>query len=432
MIGEGLFQITIYHGYLLQIIAAEALFTLPLFRREHFWARVALGVPVYAVLAVVIPNFIAQYVSGFFSMIIFFLSLFLCQFCFKARLRDTLYCCVGAQLTQNLSYNIENLIYQPFAQHFTPIGWLCLSVGTTAAVYFLCWLIFVRRIQQYGEIHLPGRYVYAMSVASALFVYTMQFLFQQYEIDRLWIVHLPLILCCIAGLCIQYGLLALRSAQEENRLLERVIQMDQRQYEISRSSINLINMKAHDLKHQVAMIRALGSYDAQGLDEIETAIGQYEASYNTGNRALDVILTEKQILCRQNHIEISVMAQGDALSFLQQADIASLFGNILDNAIEYECTVEPASCRCIALRVVQQGGFVSIRVENYCPNPPTMRDGLPVTSKPDRDNHGFGLRSVRYIAEKHGGFLHLGQEGKLFAVNILFPVSESAPANQTP
>lgn len=428
MMGEGLFRITIYHGYLLQILAAEILFTLPLFRRSHFWARVLLGVPVYAVLAVIVPNIVAGYISGFFSITIFFLSLFLCQFCFKARLRDTLYCCVGAQLTQNLSYNIENLIYQPFAQYFTGFGWLCLSVGTTVIVYFFCWLIFVRQIKRYGEIHLPGRYVYAMSLASALFVYTMQFLFQQYGIDRLWIVHLPLILCCIAGLCIQYGLLALRSAQEENRLLERVIQMDQRQYEITRSSINLINMKAHDLKHQVAMIRAMGRYDARELTEIETAIGQYETSYNTGNRALDVILTEKQLICRQNQIEMSAIVQGDALYFLQQADIASLFGNILDNAIEYECTVEPVSRRCIALRIVQRGGFACIRAENYCPNPPAMQDGLPVTSKPDRDNHGFGLRSVRYITEKYGGSLHIGQEGMLFAVSILLPMPQNGQA----
>lgn len=115
------------------------------------------------------------------------------------------------------------------------------------------------------------------------------------------------------------------------------------------------------------------------------------------------------------------MAQGEALFFLQQADIASLFGNILDNAIEYERTVEPVSRRCIALTVAEKNSFVCIRAENYCPVLPPMRDGLPITSKADRNYHGFGLRSVRYITEKYGGTLHIGQEGELFVVSILLP-----------
>ena len=71
MMGEGLFQITLYHGYLLQILAAELIFTRPLPRRSRFWLRLPVGAAVYAALAVVIPNFIARYVSGFFSLTIF-------------------------------------------------------------------------------------------------------------------------------------------------------------------------------------------------------------------------------------------------------------------------------------------------------------------------------------------------------------------------
>ena len=421
MMGEGLFQITLYHGYLLQILAAELIFTRPLPRRSRFWLRLPVGAAVYAALAVVIPNFIARYVSGFFSLTIFLLSLWLCLFCFRARLREVLFCCVGAQLTQNLAYNVENLIYQPFAACFSQIGWLCLSLAVTAVVYGACWWFFARQTERCGEIRLPGQYVYVISLVSALFVYTMQFLFQSYGIDNLWIIRPPLILCCIAGLCLQYGLLALRNAREENQLLERFMRKEQKQYEITRNSMDLINMKAHDLKHQISLMRSLGSCDSRELSEIEAAVAQYETSSNTGNKALDVILTEKQLRCREDHIEMTVMAQGEALFFLQQADIASLFGNILDNAIEYERTVEPAARRCISLNVAEKNGFVCIRAENYCPVLPPMRDGLPVTSKADRNYHGFGLRSVRYITEKYGGTLHIGQEGELFVVSILLP-----------
>lgn len=428
MMGEGLFQITLYHGYLLQILAAELIFNRPLPRRSRFWLRLPVGAAVYAALAVVIPNFIARYVSGFFSLTIFLLSLGLCLFCFRARLREVLFCCVGAQLTQNLAYNVENLIYQPFAAFFSQIGWLCLSLAVTAVVYGACWWFFARQTERCGEIRLPGQYVYAISLASALFVYTMQFLFQSYGIDNLWIIRPPLILCCIAGLCLQYGLLALRNAREENQLLERFMRKEQKQYEITRNSMDLINMKAHDLKHQITLMKATGRCDGAELAEIESAIAQYASSSNTGCKPLDAILTEKQLLCRTCGIEAAVMAQGESLAFLQPADIASLFGNLLDNAIEYERAVEPASRRCISLNVAEKNGFVYIRVENYCPTRPEMYNGLPVTSKADKTRHGFGLRSVQYITEKYGGTMHIGAEGDLFVVSLLIPVPR-VPAN---
>lgn len=421
MIGDGLFQITIYHGYLIQILAAELLFTLNLRRRAHFYLRLILGTVVYIALSIVIPNWIAQYVSGIFSLTIFLLSLALCTFCFQAKFRDVVFCCVGAQLTQNLSYNIENLIYQPFAQYIGQNGWLCISLMTTVAVYTICYRLFARRLNHSEDIRLDSRYVYGLSLASALFVYTMQYLFQSFEINKMWITRPPLIFCCIAGLCVQYGLLELKSEQEEKALLERVMLKEQKQYEITRNSMDLINMKAHDLKHQITLMRATGKCDNLELSEIESAVAQYEGSSNTGNRALDVILTEKQRLCRIHSVEMTVMVQGQALAFLQPADIASLFGNILDNAIECECGVEPSTRRCIALTVCAKGNLTCIRAENYCPVRPQMYGGLPLTSKADGNYHGFGLRSVRYITEKYGGTLHIGFEGKLFVVSILLP-----------
>lgn len=421
MIGHGLLQITINHGYIPQIFMAEFLFTSTLRRREQFSLRLIGGFIVYGAVSVMLPNLIARYTSGIFSLTIFLLSLLLWMFCLEASFRDILFCCVGAQLTQNLSYNMENLIYQPFSRYFNMAGWFCLSVAVTVMVYTLCYILFVRRLRASDGICIDGRYVYILSIASALFIYTMQFLFQSYHIDTLWITRPPLILCCIAGLCVQFGLLALNNEREDRLLLERVLEKEQRQYEITRNSMDLINMKAHDLKHQISLMRSAGKCDTAELSEIESAIDQYENSSNTGCKPLDVILTEKHLRCRESNIQLNVMAQGEALSFLRPAEIAALFGNILDNAIEYEQTVEPPARRCIALHVSVRGGFVCIRAENYCPTKPEMREGLPISSKADHNYHGFGLRSVRYLVEKHGGTLHVGVEGSLFVVSLLLP-----------
>ena len=63
-------------------------------------------------------------------------------------------------------------------------------------------------------------------------------------------------------------------------------------------------------------------------------IKQYEAQFKTGNRVLDTILSSESLKCQSKDIEITVVADGHALDFMNAMDISALFGNALDNAIE--------------------------------------------------------------------------------------------------
>mgnify|MGYP007070338855 CR=1 FL=1 len=210
-----IFEIGVYHGYIPQILLAEALFTLKLRRREGFWLRLAAALPVYLVLSVAVPNLIARFVSGWFSITIFAFSLVLCCLLFENRFTDILFSCVCAQLTQNLSYNVENLIYLPLADRIGTAGWLCISVFSMVLVYAVVAFIYSKRVKDGMELNVGGKYVFPIAIVTMLFVYLMQYLFQVYGIDRLWISRPPLIVCCIFGLALQFGLLAYRTEQEE-------------------------------------------------------------------------------------------------------------------------------------------------------------------------------------------------------------------------
>lgn len=59
-------------------------------------------------------------------------------------------------------------------------------------------------------------------------------------------------------------------------------------------------------------------------------------------------------------------------------------------------------------------------IENYCSLPVDFKDGLPVTSKENKESHGFGVKSIRYVAEKYGGTVGLDYVDQLFVLNILF------------
>jgi sensor histidine kinase regulating citrate/malate metabolism len=261
-----------------------------------------------------------------------------------------------------------------------------------------------------------------MAIANVLFVYVMHYLLQVYEIDKLWITHLPLIICCIFGLGMQYGLLAYKDEQAENAQLEYFLRQGNKQYEMTKNSIDLINMKAHDLKHYIRRVQEMHEYDHDELQEIAEVVEEYENTVNCGNKTLDVVLTDKQYQCKEYSISLSLIVQGEELSFMRDSDLCSIFSNALDNAIECERKIEKESNRCIALKVFRKGDIVCIHIENYCEQFPEMQDGLPLTSKEDKTSHGFGMKSIRYIVEKYQGSMQIGGGANLFVLNILIPV----------
>lgn len=423
---QDIFSIRVHHGYILQIFFAEMLFYFVLKKRDHFIVRLICGFILYAFLSIIVSNCINTVQSGLNSISIFIISLGYFSFMFKNKFKDILFCCVGAQFIQNLSHNLKMLIYLPLADKFNDIGWLFLSLGMSIIVYLASYFIIIRRLIGDDEISIHSAGVFGIAVASALFCYLVQYLFQIYEIDRYWVTTLPLIFCCVVSLIAQFGLLAYRKKIEENAKLESYINRESKIYETYKDTIDVINMKAHDLKHFINDIdrnKNIGSFD--GLDEIKEAVDKYDHTPNTGNSILDTLLSEKMYLCQKNKIDFSMIVEGEALCFMKTSDIVSLFGNSLSNAIECECNVLDEPKRCIFLKVFKRGQMVSIHVENYCEVEPKISNGLIKTTKDDHNQHGFGLKSMNYIVKKYDGTMNISYDDNLFKLDMLIPFYES-------
>ena len=213
-------------------------------------------------------------------------------------------------------------------------------------------------------------------------------------------------------------------ARKEVGAMQRMLESQYAQYRMSRDSIEMINRKYHDLKHQIGALRAETDADTrnQWLDEMERDISSYEAQNKTGNSVLDTLLTGKSLYCQKHSIHLTVVADGKPLGLMDMMDICSLFGNALDNAIECELKIPDKSKRMIHLTLTTQKQFLLMQVENYCPDAPDFRGGLPVTTKQDADNHGFGLKSIQHTAKKYGGTATVQMENDWFVLKVLIPI----------
>ncbi|MGL6199430.1 MAG: ATP-binding protein [Lachnospiraceae bacterium] len=242
-------------------------------------------------------------------------------------------------------------------------------------------------------------------------------------------IRLMRMLIDLGGLVILYAQSIQISELRARRELEAMnndLYSQYQQYQQMKESIEMINQKQHDFKHQIGLLRIMDSDEKRNayLDEIEKDIGFHEIQNKTGNHVLDTILAGKSLYCSRNNIKFTYVADGKLLSFMSTMDICSIFGNVLDNAIEGEKKISDDKKRLIHLTVSGQKGFLLIKVENYFDGEIVFEGDIPKTNKKDKRNHGYGIKSISHVAGKYNGTMTISTGNKWFEVKILIPLPE--------
>ncbi|MFR3880973.1 MAG: GHKL domain-containing protein [Lachnospiraceae bacterium] len=209
----------------------------------------------------------------------------------------------------------------------------------------------------------------------------------------------------------------------EKDTLHNIMEMQYKNYQLSKENIDMVNQKYHDLKHQINLLKtqAYVGKSTSYLEKMEREIRVYETQNKTGNQILDAVLTNKAMICQNKEIELKFIVDGGALSFMEDMDVSALFGNMLDNAIESAEKQREKQKRLIWLYVTKEKQFVRIRTENYCDEKVRFKNGMPVTTKKDRRLHGYGMKSIKSTVEKYHGSVVAAQENNWFELKILLP-----------
>lgn len=113
------------------------------------------------------------------------------------------------------------------------------------------------------------------------------------------------------------------------------------------------------------------------------------------------------------------MVNGEKLTFIKDSDLYCLFGNIIDNAIDAVSSVSDEEKRIINLTTKSQGNMLIIQQDNYFDGTLNFVDGLPETTKKDKINHGYGMKSIRMITHSYGGEMVVKADNNMFNLSIL-------------
>lgn len=366
--------------------------------------------------------------NGLVSYAIFFvLQLPLMMFIFKTK-KDK----ISSMLIY--SYVFRQVVFSSYVAIFTLINphllvqkfyymtWqnLCMYLGFCLAVYLAMFIYNHKRFNDEPyNIEKPILIILILAIEASLALYVVGESYSEDESDFMYALLLfSNVISLLLITSIEYLMRKMFALKNENAITAQLLQERENQFKFAKTNMERLHIVAHDLKHQTAILREGGAEAEKVLDNIDNTVKDYESILITENQTLNVILNEKWHYCQKHSIRLSTIVNPQAFSSLETLELYNLFGNLLDNAIEATSKLKDKEKRTISLNVSYEKGVSMIDIRNYFNKATKIKDD---TSKKDKFNHGYGLKSMKSIVDKHNGDFQTKIENNVFIVKIIIP-----------
>ena len=406
---------------------AQMAYWLPLKRRENYRLRFLLDFVATVPFAQVItwansgrtsaPMLLVIY-GGFFLWVSISTKL-----CTPLDAAASAYCSVWIVLTSESIYELWRLLIWGAAKaglQQPALATIPMMLGQIGFTLFVCILVrytAARLMPDEGLYRIGPRQLLSAGLLGGMFVFQFFALMSTLQNTGVGLVLVaPAFLTqlyCLTLLYLQTELFKKSAMQKEMDTLNLLYERQRQQYQIARQNVQIINRKCHELKVQIADLRRLNPDAAKekDLNEAERAVQRYDANADTGNEVLDVVLTEKSLLCESRRIQLNAVTDGSCLNFFEASDLYALFANMLDHAIESAVKVSEPERRCIDLLVCTRQSFVVVNV---------ISPDRPAESADTRAAH-YAVKVTNRIVQKYKGTLTTESQNGFFAVKIIFP-----------
>lgn len=388
-------------------------FLLPLRRKTHFKVRLILSGAVCVLILSGVYYLIENLTDWSYwgqvplLFITYFSAVLIFYNCVKGKGFGLWYCGVWGTMTFLLVLETSYVLCSPLLGDLG--NWL-LKILFSVAVNVAIGLTLARWMPEKGQYQIGPRQM----VSAWVFCIMSENLFIYAKVDPgAALFNIVLQFYCITLLYLQSALFKKSSMRKELETIQLLWHQQKGQYQLSKETVELINHKCHDLKHQVQAIRAVKDEKEREtyLEKIEKSVQIYSAIVRTGNEILDTILTEKSLICENSGIHINCVADGSLLAFMNPVDLYTLFGNALDNAIEAVRKLESKEKRVIDIMLYERQSFLMLQIVNPMCGEVKFEDGLPLTTKAKNGYHGYGMKSMLHTIQKYEG--HLTTEVKV-------------------
>ncbi|MBQ6805838.1 MAG: GHKL domain-containing protein [Lachnospiraceae bacterium] len=213
--------------------------------------------------------------------------------------------------------------------------------------------------------------------------------------------------------------------KEELKLRMERDAIEKKHYQNMEEQHDAYDVLVHDMKHVIRTMAALSQ--SENSEEIQKLVERFDISIGKvtdkeycGNKILNALLLEKIGFAEEKGIKLDLnIIEPLKLDMIEDLDLITMMGNLLDNAIIAESKVsEPKEVFC---RVALSKDFehVVIQVEN-------SHEGKMFKAKARPEGklgakHGIGLNSIEEIVKKYGGIMDGAVENGRYWTKIIIP-----------
>lgn len=179
----------------------------------------------------------------------------------------------------------------------------------------------------------------------------------------------------------------------------------------------------HDMKQSYQVLQQFvveNKFDklAEYLPQICEQINKISSAVDTNHSIINAILNTKLSFAKSQGIKIlcSSVKQIHAEK-IEEIDLCHLIGNMMDNAIEATLKISSEKTKYVEVSITEINAMILITVRNSYEDV-LIDEGLN-TSKDNKANHGFGIKTIRKIAKKYQGSADFYTEGDLFCCSVM-------------
>ena len=240
-----------------------------------------------------------------------------------------------------------------------------------------------------------------------------------------------MLLCvsCIWLMCLIMYFVVQQMSKDNQTKLEYELMKEKEKYSkesmeiITRSNEELREFK-HDLKNyllplQEAMETMPQSEMVKVWEKINQKIEDVQTLIQTGNSYVDSMINTKITLARSEKVDVkcTILSKMEGIDDLE---FCSVFGNLMDNAIEAERKV--IEKKEIIIFVEEKMGYLRLEIQNKIEKSVLNENSSLNTTKKDTSSHGIGHKSIKRTMQKVGGALKYYATGDLFCAEAVFPI----------
>lgn len=431
-------------AFIVEMIVAETLFSFRLRRKNHFYLRASLSIILCVLSAVLYPLPKSVGYTSWYTCIMFVLlalsTVFYLFLSYDTNFTFIFFTVLTSYTFQQIGYLIYQMVITPMSElleannmygsdafDLTDFSWktavvLLIYLDSFVLSFGALYIIFNKRLKTIESVKLKFNHLFFLIILLLTIDVVLNAVVTYLEVDTipLIIIYIYNLISCLLLIYIQNSMIKNIDIGKENMVMREALAQATKQYETQKEMIEMINIKCHDLKHQISLLSSQKNIDSDYTDEVKKIINIYDSSFNTKNEVLNIILTEKVLACQTKGIRLSAVADVDGLEKIKEGDLYSLIGNILDNAIEASSRLEENDKKCIDFSIKRQASYLFIKCQNYYKGTILFENNLPKTIKSDKFNHGYGMKSIKNIADKYSMDLEIKADDGVFVLLLTF------------